>query len=560
MIICKVCSARNEDNEEFCHSCGKYLPWHGDQVVTVAPEQQPEEEKYIEPYPEKHLSFWQRAAIFLHISSDPSRAEVENTDHTDSDQEESNSRTEVISEPSALARHANQFGGYVRHKANNMLAENFDVYMASQAIKERRQKATSNEVTDASDIGDSSDSYEGVTSGVANTGATDDNADTLKPEEKNALPNESTSEVDTVVLTITPADTDVENQNDSNQAPIDTFVAARKPGDKPPTTKPFVPVTPIAAVGGAVPTVRSKSTALRKPDEILAASKSKKTLTPTPEEKEDTPQPGDIYCLRCNQFNSPLRIFCRRCGYELSSPVGENAAIPYQSLSWWQRHWHPDVRLVRAGERPGRWGKIVSGAGSQGKVWRITGRVVLGALALVLLFSLVGPFAPSMQNWFLNLYHNTENSVNVTYTQVFAMGANATSFNPAHPPAYAVDDADNTWWQSANYPNKSKYPGVGARLTILFAQSETINKIGWLGGVAGTPQDYLSEARPREIRLTFYPSKYHVIEYLKDTQSFQQFSVNPVNTTSIVCTILKVYPSVTGHAVAITEIEFFQRV
>ncbi len=215
--------------------------------------------------------------------------------------------------------------------------------------------------------------------------------------------------------------------------------------------------------------------------------------------------------------------------------------------------------MVPAGERPGKWGKIVSGAGSQGKVWRIISRTLIGALALVLLFSLVGPFAPSMQNWFLSVYHNTENRVNVTYTQVFAMGANATSSNTAHPPAYAVDDADNTWWQSANYPHKSKYPGVGARLTVLFAQKETINKIGWLGGVAGTPQAYLSEARPREIRLTFYPGGYHVIENLKDTQSFQQFGVNASGVTSMVCTILKVYPSATGHAVAITEIEFFQR-
>ncbi len=560
MIICKVCSAKNDDSEEFCRICGKYLPWHGDQIITVDTAKPQEEEKEAESSSELHLNFWQKIAIFLHVHKPPSASQTAVADSAavGRDVGEVSTQNQTITEHSGSNKRGGQFGGYVRSKANNLLAENFDVYMASQAIKDRRQKSKSAEVVDGS--GETPDSsleskseFSADGSDALGTKAEGNGKTDILLLDSDTGDSSAVSSKNSVTATAGTA------QSETLQNGKESFVAARKPGDVTEATQPILSAAATVSEGVNSKT-RQRSTALRKPDEIITAAKTKKTLEPGPEEKEETSQPGDIFCFRCDQFNSPLRVFCRRCGYELNSPVGENAAVPYQSLSWWQRHWHTDVKLVEAGGRPGRWGKIVSGAGSQGRVWRIIGRVVFGALALILLFSLVGPFAPGMQNWFVNLYHNTENSVNVTYSQVFAMGANATSSNSAHPPAYAVDDADNTWWQSANYPKKSKYPGVGARLTILFAQPDTINKIGWLGGVAGTPQAYLSEARPRVIRLTFYPSKYHVIEHLKDTQAFQQFSVNAVHTTSIVCTILKVYPSVTGHAVAITEIEFFQRV
>jgi|GEM_PF-6343295 len=559
MIICKVCSARNEDEEEFCRVCGKYLPWHGDKVVALQAEE-PQETDTTEELPEEpKLGFWKRVKIALHISKKQATSKETDpkiSDASDQDSTDNGDKSKTVGEKSK------QFAGYVRKKATAIVYEDLSNSMAGQVVtivSDRKKNADEQKIAASKD----QDTPEAIVSPTDSEGTTqisigqppveqDDNteipSDEERPEKLSAQVIESTSvlPIDVLAEPMTTAALPVTSPG--------MVTTSRKPGEpvKPDSVLPSVAVT-------AQYSVTPKSTALRKPDEIIQSQHKQKSRDIQIGVSEEIPSPDDIYCAKCNQFNPPTREFCRRCGNELHAPTGNNAVITYQPLTWWQRHWHPDVKLVPAGERPGKWGKIVSGAGSQGRVWRIAGRTLLGALAIVLLVSLVGPFAPSMQNWFLSVYHNTENRVNVTYTQVFAMGSNATSSNPSHPPAYAVDDADNTWWQSANYPKKSKFPGVGARITALFSEKETVNKIGWLGGVAGTPQAYLSEARPREIRLTFYPGGYHVIEYLKDTQSFQQFSINAVNITSMVCTILKVYPSATGHAVAITEIEFFQR-
>jgi len=37
MIVCTSCSHRNEDDDEFCGSCGKFLEWVGEKVVDPAP-------------------------------------------------------------------------------------------------------------------------------------------------------------------------------------------------------------------------------------------------------------------------------------------------------------------------------------------------------------------------------------------------------------------------------------------------------------------------------------------------------------------------------------------
>ena len=159
MIICKVCAAKNDDSEEFCRVCGKYLPWHGDKVITVGAVKPQEEEKEAESSSEVRLRFWQKVAIFLHISKPPSprqTADVESA-ASDEDADEGKAQNQTIIEQSGSNKRGAQFGGYVRSKANNLLAENFDVYMASQAIKERRQKSKAAEVVGEPDgISDSS--------------------------------------------------------------------------------------------------------------------------------------------------------------------------------------------------------------------------------------------------------------------------------------------------------------------------------------------------------------------------------------------------------------------
>ena len=41
MIVCKQCGHRNEDNDTFCGSCGKFLEWTGERVAVAQPEPEP---------------------------------------------------------------------------------------------------------------------------------------------------------------------------------------------------------------------------------------------------------------------------------------------------------------------------------------------------------------------------------------------------------------------------------------------------------------------------------------------------------------------------------------
>jgi len=73
MIVCKVCGNRNNDQEEFCTSCGRYLAWSGEHV-DVAPEAEPElvpEDAYEEARPP---GFFRRLAISLHLVTPASHA------------------------------------------------------------------------------------------------------------------------------------------------------------------------------------------------------------------------------------------------------------------------------------------------------------------------------------------------------------------------------------------------------------------------------------------------------------------------------------------------------
>jgi len=41
VIVCKQCGHRNEDNDTFCGSCGKFLEWTGERVAVAQPEPEP---------------------------------------------------------------------------------------------------------------------------------------------------------------------------------------------------------------------------------------------------------------------------------------------------------------------------------------------------------------------------------------------------------------------------------------------------------------------------------------------------------------------------------------
>jgi hypothetical protein len=118
-----------------------------------------------------------------------------------------------------------------------------------------------------------------------------------------------------------------------------------------------------------------------------------------------------------------------------------------------------------------------------------------------------------------------------------------------------VNDADNTFWLSL--PN-AKTKGAGQRVSAQFSAPTTIDYIGLLSGIATSEQQFLKWSRPHVIVISF-PDGVHKQETLKDTNTFQRLNIHDANATSVTIKIESVYPGNSGNAVAITQIEFFQR-
>ncbi|HLI16326.1 MAG TPA: hypothetical protein VKV23_09780 [Acidimicrobiales bacterium] len=468
MIVCKACGQHNEEAEEFCARCGRYLPWSGERVELVTPA---EPEPVAEPEPE------------------PPR-------------------------PGLLARVLARLGRRPRPSPGAALApaRDPDTVVVPAVRPPADPHATEAETAPTEPAAPEEPDGGGVIIPLSSPSSGP------APEAAASGP--------TALLTGSPA---IEQG----------AVEPARPGDHP-------------SLGPS----RARAVVLRKPTEAQRAERRRQSATvlaPIVQELPTGPQPGDVFCRRCGQFNAPTRVFCRRCGTELdlSELDVEQSYVP---LSWWRRHLRRDVRVVGVGERPGRWGKASSGGGASGMLMRVMARAGAVFIGAAIVLSFLGPVAQPLRSWYLRTYRSILHRVNVTYTQQFAVGANATSSAPNHPPGLAIDDATNTYWQS----KPTRRDGAGQSLTVVFSQPTTLDRIGVLSGAGPSEQAFLSEARPKRIELIF-PRKPPIFETLQDTPSFQRLALHVVGISAMTVKILSVYPSATGHAVAITELEFFQR-
>ncbi len=590
MIVCKVCGTRNNDQEEFCTSCGRYLAWSGEHI-DVAPEAEPElvvADALPEAQPE---GFFRRLAVRLHLTR-PAAHPV------------------PVVGPPAEEEHATEEPG-VR------------VLGALPASAPARLAAGPSGALPAGGS-ERADTAGAVAEGVL-----------VIPEVvgASAAGSEPTAPMALV------------GNGDATRA-----LRPRRPGESPPKL-PVLPPLP-----GREPPPSERATVLRRPTEVVDKPRSRRarpgSIAGLPE-LASGPSPGDVFCPRCGQFNSPSRVYCRRCGLELAPRVLAGEEVPYEPLTWWQRHLHHDVHVVGAGQRPGRWGKIVSGAGSQGRTLRIIERVGAVLIGVSLLLTFIGPYSAPIQNWYTNTWHAMYNYVDAREVGVSASSASATSSAPGHSAFLAVDGASNTWWQSKTVPlpkpppkhkslsaktattaktaktaktgahgsttasslaggagaasasslagsatasslagaaatspkrgvasalghkpahpgakatkpktppppPKPVVPGVGQELTIQFAAPTNLNRVAWLSGVAGTLAAFDAVGRPHKVEI-FVPGRAPATESLADIQALQPFKLVASNISSLRVKILSVYPGSSVRAVAITEIEFFTK-
>ncbi len=179
---------------------------------------------------------------------------------------------------------------------------------------------------------------------------------------------------------------------------------------------------------------------------------------------------------------------------------------------------------------------------------------VLGiAIVLGVLLTIVGPWRDDLRHDASHDYHRIFNDVHPKYNPVHPFMATATSAAPLHPAANAVDGAVNTSWLTTTANN-----GIGQSLSIRLAAATNLDEIGFLNGDQDTPSAYLAEPRPEKVHLTAVGAHpYSKDLTLKDSATFQTFTIKAKDASSLTITIDSVYPSDQGKRAAIAEVELF---
>jgi ribosomal protein L40E len=276
------------------------------------------------------------------------------------------------------------------------------------------------------------------------------------------------------------------------------------------------------------------------------ATKAKAPPRPAAPQKRAI-NPGDLICGGCGEGNPPDRNWCRRCGASLKEAEVFHA-------SWWKRvrsKMRRRKKVRAAGERPRSRRRLFGGAGP-GLLQSWVTRIIVVAVIILAILTFFGPYKHTLQNRFSSWYHTVANVIHPSYDPVRAVGATASSAEPAHPAIFAVDGAANTsWWTKGN--------GVGQSLTIQIGRPTDIDKIGFIIGDTDTPAAFDLEARPLLVSLTFNGSgkPYQKSEVLNDTPAFQSFTVSATDVTSITLTIESVAGGQANSDTALAEVELF---
>jgi hypothetical protein len=174
---------------------------------------------------------------------------------------------------------------------------------------------------------------------------------------------------------------------------------------------------------------------------------------------------------------------------------------------------------------------------------------------LLIVAGIIGVGLGPARGWVTSHLFGLESKVSSDFHQRFVdivpFRSEASSAAPGHGAKLAIDGVQQTYWLSG------PHDGVHARLTIVFPNSEDIDRIGLLAGEPGG--DYRFQARPETVKVST-AGQAPVMVSFDDTAGFQNIPVSLHGVTSITITVKKVYAGQKGQAVAVREIEFFNQV
>ena len=224
------------------------------------------------------------------------------------------------------------------------------------------------------------------------------------------------------------------------------------------------------------------------------------------------------------------------------------------ALPWYKRWWRRlTTRKTRAaGDRPKTRRRAIGGSGPG---WLTSGvtRTILAVVGVLIVLAFLGPWQHTIRHDVSRDYHDVLGDVHPTYNPLHPVLAVASSAARGHPASNTIDGASNTSWITNALHN-----GVGQSLSIRLAAVSNVDKIGFLNGEQDTPQAYLTQGRLEKIRVSTRGAHPYTKELtLKDEATFQTFTIDVKDASTLAITIQSVYPSDQGTQAALTEVELF---
>lgn len=268
------------------------------------------------------------------------------------------------------------------------------------------------------------------------------------------------------------------------------------------------------------------------------------TAPATPSPPSRVLQPDDLICGDCGEGNPPARRFCSRCGGSLQTAT----VVP---TPWWRQLLKRFDRTSRpAGSRPSR----LKARTLRGVSTLVRRALLIGVLLLALLYVAI----PSMRSLVNGAALGLRDRVEALFVQkpvpVRPTSFTATDEVPDHGAALAVDGFNNTFWSA---PNAAEEP----TLVLGFDQpTRLVRAIVWVGG----GDDPLALGRPKQLHLVYSAGGTTIGTFdalLEDTPGKQQQVKleGGDGATSVEIHVVDVYRSVQSPAVALSEIELFER-
>jgi hypothetical protein len=309
------------------------------------------------------------------------------------------------------------------------------------------------------------------------------------------------------------------------------------------TAGPALPAATEAEAKGLVAPV----SAVKQPDAVVPQETQKKP----PQVRRQPPsrklQPGELVCGDCGEGNTATRKFCSRCGTSLAE--AEVVKTP-----WWRKLLpRRGAKVRKSGDRPkrrGRGGRTKLSA-AVGATFKVVRRAV--ALALVLGGVAYGLFAP-FRGWVNEQVAEAKGTLERTFLPQYAPVSAAeaplaSAALPDHPADLAVDNHFDTYWGAP----------VGATEVNMVVKFDRTVELSHIIVHNGDGAGFKETHRARKLHLVFSTGKTTDID-LQDMPDAQTLEIeNGEGVSSVEVHVLSTFPSVSGPNLAISEIEFREK-